>query len=355
MRTLILAAAAAAVLAGCSKAPEPKPDETRPVRVIRIGEQPAERSAEFAGEVRARHETRLAFRVGGKLVERKVEVGAVVKPGQEIARLDPADLALAAAGAKAQVASIQAEQELAAAELKRYRELREKNFVSQAELDRRVSTLATAQARLEAAQAQSRQAGNQSVYSVLRSDSAGVVVAIEAEAGQVVAAGQTVARVARPQEKEIAFAIPESRRDLIEQATRFSVTLNAVPGKTWPAKLRELSPAADPASRTYTARASVPGAGDDVELGMSARILVAAPPEGSGKRIELPIAALHSRGDKPQVLLVNADASTRLQDIQTAGLSGERVVVASGLKPGDVVVAAGASLLRPGQKVRVLE
>jgi multidrug efflux system membrane fusion protein len=352
---MILAAAAAVVLGACAKAPEPKPDETRPVRVIRIGEQPASRSAEFAGEVRARHETRLAFRVGGKLVERKVEVGTVVKAGQEIARLDPADLALAAASARAQVANIRAERELAAAELKRYRELREKNFVSQAELDRRVSTLATADARLEAAQAQHRQAANQAVYSVLRADSTGVIVAIEAEAGQVVAAGQTVARLARPEEREIAFAVPESRRDLIEQATRFEATLNAVPGKTWKAKLRELSPAADPASRTYTARASLFGAGDDVELGMSARITVSANGADRAKRIELPVAALHSRGAVPQVLLVNADASTRLQPVKTAGLAGERIVIESGLKPGDVVVAAGASLLRPGQKVRVLE
>lgn len=363
---ILLAALAAAFLAACGKPPEPKPDEVRPVRVIRIGEQAALRTAEFAGEVRARHETRLAFRVPGKIVERKVEVGSRVRAGQAIARLDPSDLALAAASAQAQVASLQAERDLAAAELKRFRELRERNFISQAEFERRESALATANARLEAMRAQQRQASNQSGYAVLAADSAGVIVAIEAEAGQVVSAGQTVARLAhvgpgsagkgrRPfgGEIEIAFAVPESRRELVERATKFEVTLNALAGKAWQAKLRELAPAADPVTRTYAARATVLDAGDDMELGMSARIAVTA--NGGGQRIELPIAALHSRGETPQVMIVGADSSTRLQAIRTAGLAGERVVVESGLKPGDVVVAAGASLLRPGQKVRVLE
>jgi len=341
------------LLSGCGKAPEPKPEEIRPVRVIRIGEQSVTRSAEFAGDVRARHEARLSFRVAGKITERLVEVGSVVKAGQPLARLDPSDLALAAASARAQVASIESERDLAAADLGRFRELREKNFISQAEFDRRASALATAEARLDAVRAQQRQASNQAAYTALVADGAGVIVAIEAEAGQVVAAGQTVMRLARSGEKEIAFAVPESRRELVERATGFAVTLNAVPGKSWKATLRELSPAADPATRTYAARATLLDGGGDVELGMSARIAASA--NGGGTRIELPIAALHSRGDTPQVLVVNADSSTRLQPVKTAGLAGERVIVESGLKAGDVVVAAGAALLRPGQKVRVLD
>ena len=352
-RTVVAAlAAGTALLAGCGRPPEPKPDEIRPVRVIRVGEPSSTRSAEFAGEVRARHETRLSFRVGGKITARLVEVGSTVKAGQVLARLDPADLALAAAGARAQVAGVESERDLAAADLKRFRELREKNFISQAEYDRRASALATAEARLDAMRAQQRQASNQSAYTVLAADSAGVIFAIEAEAGQVVAAGQTVARLARAGEKEIVFAVPESRRELVERATTFAATLNAFPGRSWKAKLRELSPAADPATRTFAARATLQEGGDDVELGMSARIAVSV---NGGARVELPIAALHSRGDAPQVMVVTADGSTRLQPVKTAGLAGERVVIESGLKAGDVVVAAGASLLRPGQKVRVLE
>ena len=353
MKPFLIVAAVAALLAGCGKAPDPKPEETRPVRVIRIGEGAGARTAEFAGEVRARYETRLGFRVPGKIVERLVEVGSTVRAGQLLARLDPSDLALAAEGARAQLASARAERDFAEAELKRYRELRERNFISAAEYERRASAFATADARYEAARAQQRQAANQAAYAVLAADHAGVVVAIEAEAGQVVSAGQVVARVARQGDKEIAFAVPESRRDLVAPGAAYTVTLNALPGRSWPATLRELSPAADPATRTYAARATLRGPGPEVDLGMSARIAVAAP-EGA-PRIELPVAALHSRGDTPQVLLVAPDGTTRLQPVKTAGLAGDRIVVESGLKAGDVVVAAGASLLRPGQKVRVLE
>ena len=352
MRNALLFVAAAVMLAACGRQPEQKPDEIRPVRVQRIGAASPVQSIEFAGEVRARHETRLAFRVGGKIVERLVDVGATVKSGQPLARLDANDLALAAASAKAQVASLEAERDLAAADLKRYRELREKHFISQAEYDRHSSALVTAEARLQATSAQHRQAANQASYAVLAAGTAGVVTAIEAEAGQVVAAGQTVARLARPGDKEIAFAVPESQRDFVERATQFSISLNAMPDKRWQGKLRELSPAADPVGRTYGARASVLDAADELEWGMSARVIVSA--NGGAARIEVPLAALYARGDKPQVFVVLADDTVQPRDVRTAGIAGERVVIESGLKPGDVIIAAGAQLLRPGQRVRVL-
>jgi multidrug efflux system membrane fusion protein len=352
MRLVLLAVAAAMLLPACSREPDARPEEIRPVRVVRIGPSEAVRSFEAAGEVRARHETRLAFRVGGKIVERLVETGSVVRAGQPIARLDPADLVLAEAGVRAQEAGSEAERDLAEAELKRYRELRAKNFVSQAELDRRASTLATAEARLAAVRAQRRQLANQSAYTVLTADTAGVIVAIEAEAGQVVAAGQTVARLARPGEKEIAFAVPESERDFFARAAGLSVSLGALPGRSWQARLRELSPAAEPATRTYPVRASILDAGADVELGMSARITARA---SGDARIEVPIAAIHSRDDRPQVFLVTPDGTVQPRPVRTAGIANERVVIESGLAAGDVVVAAGAQLLRPGQRVRVLE
>jgi RND family efflux transporter MFP subunit len=351
---LVPAALAAAVaLAACSKATETKVEPVRPVRVLTIGETSAPRSVEFAAEVRARHEIRLSFRVGGKIVERLVEVGASVRAGQPIARLDVSDLALAAASAKAQAASVQTERDLAAADLKRYSDLREKNFISQADFDRRASTLAAASARLDAAQAVYRQTANQAAYAVLAADSAGVITGIDAEAGQVVAAGQTVARLARRGEMEVAFAVPEAQRGLVESATDLAVSLNALPGKVLKAKLRELSPAADPVTRTYAARATLKDAGDDVELGMSARVAVSA--AGATPRIEVPVAALYSRGDQPQVFVVDKDGIVRPQAVKTAGISDERVAIESGLKPGDVVVAAGAALLRAGQRVRVID
>ena len=353
MRAAVLAIAAAALLAACGRQPEHKPEEIRPVRVLRVGPASPVQSVEFAGEVRARHETRLAFRVGGKIVERLVDVGATVKSGQPLARLDANDLVLAAASAKAQVASLQAERDLAAADLKRYRELREKNFISQAEYDRRSSALVTAEARLQATSAQHRQAANQASYAVLAADTAGVITAIEAEAGQVVAAGQTVARLARPGDKEVGFAVPESQRDFVERATDFGLSLHALPDRRWKGRLRELSPAADPAARTYAARVTILDAAEEVEWGMSARVTVSA--NGGAARIEVPLAALYARGDKPQVFVVQAGDVVQPRDVRTAGIAGERVVIESGLSAGDVVVAAGAQLLRPGQRVRVLD
>jgi RND family efflux transporter MFP subunit len=341
------------VLAACTQAAEQKPDETRTVRVEKVGIAGGARRIEYAGEIRARHETRLAFRVPGKIVARLVDTGAVVRRGQPVARIDPADLKLAAQSAAAQVATIRSERELAQAELGRYRELRAKNFISQAELDRRASAFATADSRYQAALAQERQASNQVGYATLVADTYGIITAIEAEAGQVVAAGQTVAKLARPGEREVAFAVPESQRELVEKAGEFVVALNARPGKTWKGRLRELAPAADPTTRTYAARVTVLGADDAVELGMSARVEAAA--AVGYKRIEVPIAALHSRGETPQVFVVEANGTVRAQPVKTGGVTGERVVIEAGLNPGDVVVAAGARLLRAGQKVRVLD
>ncbi len=354
---LAAAVAAAIVLVACTRATENKSEEIRPVRVVKVGVADGARRAEYAGEVRARHETRLGFRVGGKIVERLVELGTAVSAGQPVARLDASDLKLAAASAAAQVASLEVERSLAESELKRYRDLREKNFISQAEYDRRAGAFATADSRLEAARAQERQASNQVAYATLHADTAGVITAIEAEAGQVVAAGQTVARLARPGEKEVAFAVPESQKAQIEKVVDFTVSLSARPGKTWKGRLRELSPVADPATRTYAARVTIRGAGDDVELGMSARVETAAksPSGRPSERVEVPIAALHSRGAAAEVFVVEANGTVRAQAVKTAGVSGESVVIESGLKPGDVVVAAGAQLLRPGQKVRVLD
>jgi RND family efflux transporter MFP subunit len=350
-----LAVAALALLAACGKAPEPRQEEIRPVRVLKVGEasSPAAHIAEYPGEVRPRYETRLSFRVGGKIVERLAEVGAHVRQGQIIAKLDPEDLAYAAASARAQVATLEAERDLAAADLKRYTDLRAKNFISQAEFERRASAHTTADARLDAVRAQYRQAANQSAYATLAADSDGVITAIEAEAGQVVTAGQTVARLARSGEIEVAIAVPESQRDLVERAIGFRVTLNSVPGKSWKGLLRELSPSADPASRTYAARITVLKAGAEVDLGMSARVGVAGGPPLAG--VELPIAALYARGDSPQVWLVNADGTVRLAPVKTGGVAGERVLVESGLAAGDLVVTAGAQLLRPGQRVRPLD
>ena len=339
MRHRILAAALAAALvaAGCSK-PETPAQPLRTVRVMKIDGAAVSGGLTFPGEVRARYESRLGFRLGGKLVERRVDVGTVVKRGQVLARLDAQDAALNAAQAEAGRA-------LAEAEAKRYRELREKNFVSQAVLDAKETALKTAAAQAGVAR-------NQAGYTTLVADRDGVVTAVEAEAGQVVAAGQTVLRVAEGNEKEIVIAVPEGDVEKVRGAEGFAVSLNSLPGRSWTGRLRELSPSADAATRTFTARIGVAQADEAVRLGMSARVEAKVGLRDTALR--LPLSAFFTRNDQANVWVVDpATQTVKLTKVETNGVSGNEMRVKAGLQSGQLVVTAGANLLEDGQKVRL--
>lgn len=341
MKTRILLAAglAAIALAGCSK-PEAPAQPLRTVRVMKVDGAAVSGSLTFPGEVRARYESRLGFRLGGKLVERRVDVGTAVKRGQVLARLDAQDASLNAAQAEAA-------RTLAEAEARRYRELREKNFVSQAVLDAKETALKTAAAQAAVAR-------NQAGYTTLVADRDGVVTAVEAEAGQVVAAGQTVLRVAEGNEKEIVIAVPEGDVEKLRGADGFAVTLNSLPGRSWAGRLRELSPSADPATRTFTARIGVAQADESVRLGMSARVEVKV--SRGDTALRLPLSAFFTRNDQANVWVVDpATQTVALTKVETDGVAGNEMRVKAGLQPGQLVVTAGASLLEPGQRVRLPE
>jgi len=339
MRLRIPGAAVLAVLAvaACSK-PEPPAQPLRTVRVMKVDGAAASGSLTFPGEVRARYESRLGFRLGGKIGERRVDVGAAVKRGQVLARLDAQDASLNAAQAEAARA-------LAEAEAKRYRDLRAKNFVSQAVLDAKETALKTAAAQAGVAR-------NQAGYTTLVADRDGVVTAVEAEAGQVVAAGQTVLRVAEGNEKEIVIAVPEGDVEKVRGAEGFAVALNSLPGRSWAGRLRELSPSADPATRTFAARIGVPEADESVRLGMSAR--VEAKVSRGDTALRLPLSAFFTRNDQANVWVVDpATQTVTLTKVETDGVAGNEMRVKAGLQSGQLVVTAGASLLEPGQKVRL--
>lgn len=341
MRLRIPGAAVLAVLAvaACSK-PEPPAQPLRTVRVMKVDGAAASGSLTFPGEVRARYESRLGFRLGGKIVERRVDVGAAVKRGQVLARLDAQDASLNAAQAEAARA-------LAEAEAKRYRDLRAKNFVSQAVLDAKETALKTAAAQAGVAR-------NQAGYTTLVADRDGVVTAVEAEAGQVVAAGQTVLRVAEGNEKEVVIAVPEGDVEKVRTAEGFAVVLSSLPGRSWAGRLRELSPSADPATRTFAARISVPEADESVRLGMSAR--VEAKVSRGDTALRLPLSAFFTRNDQANVWVVDpATQTVALTKVETDGVAGNEMRVKAGLQSGQLVVTAGASLLEPGQKVRLPE
>jgi len=339
---------------GCDRPVTAPPESPPVVRVMRVGSTQAENGIEFPAEIRARYETPLAFRVGGKVIERPAQVGTRVAKGRTLARVDTTDLAHALDAAKAQRATLEAERSLAVRELERFKGLREKGFVSQAELDRRQSAAAAAQTQLDAAEARLKQSANQLAYATLVADADGVITSVEAEVGQVVAAGQTIVRLVRPGDRELAIAVPESLRAHVAHASAFTVVATALPGKTWTGRLRELSPAADPVTRTYAARIALDGSRDELALGMSARVIVARVPASRGS-VAVPLAAVHARDDKPQVWLVDQAGTVRTRPVVTRGIEGDRILVESGLADGDVVVVAGAQLLHAGQKVRVLE
>ena len=338
----------AAVLAGCTPAPPPV-QVIRPALVQAVSFAPAAGSAVFPGEVKARHETDLAFRIGGKVVSREVDAGATVRKGQVLARLDPADVALAARTARAQFESAQAEFNLAESELKRSKSLLENRFVSQTAYDNRQNAYNVARARLDQARSQQQVAQNQESYAQLVAPFDGVITAAPGEPGQVVAAGQTVLRLARPDEKEVWVAVPENRIDEMRGAADLTVSLWAAPEKQYPARIREIAPSADPVARTFQVKVALTRTDPAVRLGMTANLVVNRAARGAAARLPLP--ALGSLEGRPVVWVVDGEGTVQPRPVEVAGYSQDAVMIAAGLKEGATVVIAGVHKLVPGQKV----
>ena len=339
------------LLAGCGKQPA-SPEEVRPVRAIRLAAGDGGERVEFSGDVRPRYESRLGFRVGGKIVERKVDVGANVKDGQVLMRLDPQDLRLAEAQSRAALRAAETERDLARADYERHQNLRARNFVSQAVLDAKQAALRAAEANVDAARAGLRAQSNQAGYANLVSDLDGVVTAVDAEVGQVVAAGAPVVRVARTDEKEVVIGIPEDRVGALRQASRVQVRLWANRAEAIPGRIREVSPVADPATRTYAVKVAIP-ARADIRLGMTATVEMTTAGSADAAALRVPLSALvHDRG-ATGVWVVERGA-VQLRRVEVAGQSGNDILLSGGVQPGQTVVTAGVHLLKPGQKVRIL-
>lgn len=340
-------------LSGCGEKAAPPEAQARMVLAHVVAAGSAAGQAEYSGEVRARHEVGLAFRVGGKVVARAVEVGDRVAAGQLLARLDAGDLALSAAGASANLAAAAAERAYAEAEVKRYRELRAQQFVSAAALDARETALKAAEEKHRALAAQAGLASNQRGYAELRADSAGVVSAVLVEAGQVVAAGQPVLRLAKSGEKEVVVAVPENRVNELVKAGEVAVTLWAAPEKHYRGRVREVAPQADPVTRTYAAKVTLLDADAEVRLGQTARVLLK---NASGGALTLiPLGSVFQQGTQPAVWLIGANGQVHLRPIQVAAWREDGVAVSGGLAAGERIVAAGAHKLVEGEAVRVAE
>lgn len=339
------------LLAACSK-PEAPAEPIRAVKVISIGVSTLQSGYEFSGEVKPRVESRVGFRVAGKITRRQAEVGQHVKAGQVLAQLDPQDYRLAAEAARAQVAAATTNRDLAAADHKRYLTLREQNFISGAELERRESTLKAAQAQLEQAQAQLAAQGNQAQYTSLVADVSGVITAVEAEPGQVVSAGMTVVRIAQDGARDVVFSVPEDKVAGVRPGSPVAVRLWAGSGQL-AGRIREVAASADPATRTYAVKVSLDAAVQP-PLGATVTVVPHALNQAGAAVIKVPTSALRQEGKGTAVwVLDQATMTIKSQPVQIATADGNEAVIASGLQPGMLVVAAGVHVLQPGQKVTI--
>jgi membrane fusion protein, multidrug efflux system len=323
------------------------------VRTVTVAPQTAGGVHEYAGEVRARTESRLGFRVGGKIVRREADLGDSVRAGQVLAQLDPQDLKLGQEAAKAALSAAQVNLDQAGADFKRFKELRDQGFISSAELERRETALKAAQAQMEQARAQNSVQGNQATYASLVADARGVITAVEAEPGMVVAAGAPVLRLAHDGPRDVVFAVPEDKVALVKQLSavpgRFKVRLWGSDEQTLPATIREISAAADPVTRTFLVKADVGNAA--VKLGQTATVLLELPQTAGVTK--LPLSALKEEQGKTVVWVVDrASMTVTPQPVQVAGAEGNDAVIAGGLQPGQVVVTAGVHVLNPGQQVK---
>jgi RND family efflux transporter MFP subunit len=346
MKPSVLLLVLASVLGGCGKGTAPSTNNEpakieQPALTMVVGSVASDSGNIYSGEIRARHETQLGFRIGGKIIARLVDAGARVRAGQVLARLDPVDSSL-------QASSAQAQYQLAAADAERYRELRSKGFVSQSALDAKEAVLKTAAA-------QAGLTGNQTGYTELRADHAGVIAATMAEVGQVVSAGQPVLLLAQDGEREVAIAIPETEFAGLKIVAPADVTLwseksDAVHFK---GRLRELSPSADTASRTYAARVALSGSVARAELGMTAQVRFNG--HSRNNQFIIPLTAIFQQGDQAAVWVVAADRSVSLHPVNVAAYRDNGAVIASGVTAGERIVGAGVHKLHTGEKIRIIE
>jgi RND family efflux transporter MFP subunit len=346
--TLILLSA----LVACQKEEKAASQAVRPVRTVTVELQEGGENVSLTGEIKPRYQADLGFRVNGKILERPVDVGTQVKKDDLLARLDPQQYRQDLEVAKSEIAVAEAEVTRSQAQEYRQRELLKNGHTTQVAYDQALKTFKTAQAQLDAARARQIQASENLGYTELKADNDGVITAIGADPGQIVSAGQMVVRLAQLGEREAVFNIAEGA--FKKRPTDPTVTVHLVsnPEIETAGKVRYISPQADPATRTYTVRVSLPNAPPQMRLGAN---VVGTVTLDQGQTVSIPGSALFQKDGKPAVWLVEKDSTLQLKPITVQRYQGDSVVVGDGLARGDVVVTAGVQKLLPGQKVALMD
>ncbi len=339
-------------LMACDKEEKAASQAVRPVRTVTVEFQKSGDTLSLTGEIQPRYQADIGFRVNGKILERPVDVGTEVKKGQLIAALDPQQYRQDLEVAKSEVAAAQAEVVRSRAQEARQRELLKNGHTTQVKYDQALKTLKTAEAQLNATRAKQVQASENLGYTRLTADTDGVITAVGADAGQVVGAGQMVVRLAQPGEREAVFNVAEGAFKKPPRNPTVSVGLVSNPDVTAAGKVRYVSPQADPETRTYTVRVSLPDAPVQMRLGAN---VVGEVTLDQGQIVSIPGSALFQKDGKPAVWLVEKDATVQLKPIAVQRYQGDSVVVGDGLAKGDVVVTAGVQKLLPGQKVALMD
>jgi RND family efflux transporter MFP subunit len=346
-----LLALAVIALTGCNEKVAEKAAPGRPVLVATVHYESESPERSFVGTIKPRIETDMGFRVPGKVAKRLVEVGQTVDVGQPLATLDEVDLKLQAEQAEAEFRAATGVLAQAAASEQRAKDLRAKGWTTDAQMDTSRAAADEARARLNRAERSVELTKNSLSYATLLADTRGVVTATLIDGGQVVASGQTAIRVARFAEKEAVVAIPETLVGRAKSGVA-SVSLWSEADKKYVAKLREIAPAADPATRTYLAKFSLPDAGDSVSLGMTATLTLS---DAATERVaKLPLSALYSQGGDPSLYIVDDKGEVTLKPVTVKSYESNNVIISGGVDEGAKVVALGVQKLDPVQKVRVV-
>ncbi|SMC47776.1 efflux RND transporter periplasmic adaptor subunit [Sporomusa malonica] len=328
--------------------------ETIPlVRTAVVGAAGGLKNYTYAGEVRGRYESQLAFQVTGKIIKRNVQLGSVVNAGDVLLQIDPKDLQQTVNSSSAQVHSAESQLKLAESNLQRYRQLFAQSAISRAQLDQYENAYEVAQAAVQQSSAQYGQSSNQLDYSLLYADKSGVISSISAEAGQVVSAGQTILTIVQSGEREVEISVPENRIEELRKAAQLTISFWALPDVKITGKVREIAPMAAPTTRTYQVRIGLLNPPPEIKLGMTAAVTVSSAGDQNTNLISIPLSAIYQTNDTPGVWVVT-DNTAHLRPVQIGGL-GNNLVQVSGLRPGEIMVTAGVHKLREGQKVRVSE